>query len=414
MIVSTRAVCKSCFDRSDMRNIAVPNCGVLPLRCAVDLLPNQCTRATGVENKERTIADTCAIFRLLIQRGASVNTPSVGIYDKNETKTPLLALCELTSTVALIQCLIEEGADVKVADKRGFTPLHWCMQKRACEGKRNRLVHLLLDRGADVNTVTDEGDTLLHFSATRCAAKMLRVLLEKGADVKAVNSRRQSALHAMFAANAFRSAWNSNIVACLDALLTAGADVCAKDASGQTPFMILLGNMRDIFLLSYAMLERDRTTLLDICSLLAAYGTRLNQAFVTGNTLAHVAAQLDNVALLQMYMEHGGEVDALYPCRGTPLNVALRHNSDNVVLALLRLGAHVDAGHDGEDFFRQFAYHGDAGTVKEQARKPATHCKTLRRRCSAAFALPVRTATGRSAHCDDSPKPCREEISALT
>ena len=92
-----------------------------------------------------------------------------------------------------------------------------------------------------------------------------------------------------------------------------------------------------------------------------------------------------------MYMEHGGEVNALCSLNITPLNIALRDNGDKVVSGLVRLGAHLDAGHDGEYLFGRFVHDGDAGAVYEKAtNKQCTHCRETRRRCSAAIALPVR------------------------
>ena len=102
----------------------MPSEGTLPLRCAIDFLPYRYIIAGHREDNERKIADTCAVFRLLIRRGANVNTPSVGFGDQDNAKTPLLELCRRVQEFALIRCLIEEGADVKVSDKRGYTPLH--------------------------------------------------------------------------------------------------------------------------------------------------------------------------------------------------------------------------------------------------------------------------------------------------
>ena len=132
-------------------------------RCAVDLLLKQCNETE--EEAERRIADTCDIFRLLIRRGANVDTPSVGTNDENDAKTPPIELCENIRIVALIRCLIEEGADVKAAGKGGVTLLHLWMRSAAYDIEQDGLAHLMLDRGADVNAVTDGGCTPLHFGA---------------------------------------------------------------------------------------------------------------------------------------------------------------------------------------------------------------------------------------------------------
>ena len=147
-------MCKDCFSELDRRQFTVPKRGILPLRCAIDFLPYRRAIIEHEEDRQRRVANICAIFRLLIQRGA------------------------------------------------------------------------------DVNAVTKEDDTPLHFTASRCAAEVVRVLLDSGADVKAINSREQNVLHAVFID--ISPLDRGNIVDCLEALLTAGVDVHARDESGQT------------------------------------------------------------------------------------------------------------------------------------------------------------------------------------
>lgn len=73
----------------------------------------------------------------------------------------------------------------------------------------------------------------------------------------------------------------------------------------------------------YEVPEDARVFFRKICSLFVAYGARLNQTADNSFTLAHVAAYSDDVELLRMYAEHGGEVDTLCPSMVTPLNIAL-------------------------------------------------------------------------------------------
>ena len=355
----------------------MPNEGVLPLRYTIDVLPDQCIDAGSGKKRECRIADTCAIFRLLIQRGASVETSSVGIKDRNDAKTPLLVLCGGARIFAFIRCLIEEGANVKAANGRGFTPLHLCMISTRYESEQAGLARFLLDRGADASAVTNEGDTPLHLGASRCAVEGVKVLLDRGADVMAKNCRGQSALHAIL--TNILSLNRENIVDCLEVLLAAGANVYARDASGRRAFMRFVENTYDRLIFRYAVSESARMFLRNVCSLFTAYGAQLYQASINGNTLAHVAAELDDIELLRMYVEYGGEVGALHSLFGTPLSIALRNNRDKILPELLRLGAHLDAGRDGANLFRRFVKHGDAGTVKEKATKSSTHCRKVRR-----------------------------------
>ena len=177
---------------------------------------------------------------------------------------------------------------------------------------------------------------------------------------------------------------------------------------------MFLENVYDRRIFRYAVWEGARTSLHNVCSLFVAHDIQLGQEFVNGSTLAHMAARLDDIELLRMYVEHGGEVDALHPLLGTPLGIAMRESKRKVLSELLRRGAHLDTGRDGESHFRHLVHCGDIGTVNDKAKKPSIHCRTTRRRCSAAVALPIRAATGQPAYSVDSAESCREALSAPT
>jgi len=51
--------------------------------------------------------------------------------------------------LAIVEYLTEQGADVKMKDKSGRTPLHWC-----CIGGHKEVAEFLLKHGVNVNDVT--------------------------------------------------------------------------------------------------------------------------------------------------------------------------------------------------------------------------------------------------------------------
>ncbi|MBT6144116.1 MAG: hypothetical protein HOH74_01725, partial [Gemmatimonadetes bacterium] len=83
-----------------------------------------------------------------------------------------------TNDEQLFSFLISQGAEVNVADRHGFSPLHTAMQLR-----RPTLAGLLLERGAVVDSRSSQGQTPLMMAVLRGASDMVTLLLQAGADV---------------------------------------------------------------------------------------------------------------------------------------------------------------------------------------------------------------------------------------
>ena len=60
----------------------------------------------------------------------------------------------------LVKLLIQRGANVNTKDVRGNTPLHF-----ACTKKIEHIVSFMVKKGGIANVVNDEGDTPLHVAA---------------------------------------------------------------------------------------------------------------------------------------------------------------------------------------------------------------------------------------------------------
>jgi len=152
---------------------------------------------------------------------------------------------------ALIRGLIQENADVNVAQVDGMTALHWAVyhddagmagllvRSGADVNAQNRygvpplslasangnatVVKLLLDAGADPNESLEGGETVLMTAARTGSLESVERLLAEGADPNAQERREQTAL--MWAA----AEGHASVV---EALIDAEADVDATLGSG--------------------------------------------------------------------------------------------------------------------------------------------------------------------------------------
>ena len=120
--------------------------------------------------------------------------------------------------LARLNTVLAQGADVNAKDTQGVTPLMYAAWVGSTDAMR-----ALLDRGADPNLTNSSGSTALMMAVTELPK--VQLLVARGAKVNIASTRGRTAL--MLAAMSDRS------VAIVRALLAAGADPKAVDATGQ-------------------------------------------------------------------------------------------------------------------------------------------------------------------------------------
>ena len=202
--------------------------------------------------------------KLLITEGADVDAKWVDVYNKNEEetstvktswrtkRTPLL-YAVTAGKIEVVKALVEAGADVNAG---GWPPL--C---QAVDYVNTDIAEYLIDHGANVNYPKGWGPIQ---EAATFSLKMVKFLIERGADI---NGGPWPALH-----TAISRAKNRDMA---ELLIQHGADVNAKDASGNTP-------------LYYAILYIDDS---DFINLLIANGADVNTKNQGGETPLHIEAR---------------------------------------------------------------------------------------------------------------------------
>jgi len=153
----------------------------------------------------------------LLQQHVDVNTPQADGMTALHWATYL-------DDLEIAELLVRAGANVKVANRYGVTPL-----SLACTNGNDAMVGMLLKAGADANAALPGGETPLMTAARTGALAAVKTLLSHGATVDSKDDRRgQTAL--MWAA----AEGHADVV---QALIDAGADYRIRLASGFTPLL---------------------------------------------------------------------------------------------------------------------------------------------------------------------------------
>ncbi|KAK1947791.1 Serine/threonine-protein kinase TNNI3K [Phytophthora citrophthora] len=126
-----------------------------------DLMTGQLALNIAIQQQHEPIA------RLLIDRGADVN---------QQDDVSLLAPVHnaiIMGNKALFRRLLKAGADVDLADREGFTPLHWA----SVRGYLEIVAQLVEISGADINRQDSMGWTPLHIACFKGFPDLVEYLL---------------------------------------------------------------------------------------------------------------------------------------------------------------------------------------------------------------------------------------------
>ena len=221
---------------------------------------------------------------LLMQR------PDLSLEDKNGNSPLYLAVSRGDSALAMVNLLLEAGAQVdlgpKTGDNAGATSLHI-----ACATGANGCLESLLQHGASATKQIPSGATPLHTAAIGGDQRTIDLLCKAGGSVSALNEDKRTPLHNCgITGNAKAAA----------ALIQQGALVDGADAEGCTPLMR--------------------------------------------------AVMKNHAEVAKIFLDHGADPDVIVRTDSTPLYplfVAAMNGYDDVVRVLLDKGANVTAKVDG-------------------------------------------------------------------
>jgi ankyrin repeat protein len=179
---------------------------------------------------------------------------------------------------AVVQLLLEKGAEVDAKTGCGATPLHWA----AWNGHR-AVMRLLLKEGAAIHARSHSGATALHWAAWRGHEAAVRLLLDKGADVNAKDETGFTVLH---------GAAGSGHGVVVQLLLEKEAEINAKDQCGRTALYVAAAGGHE----AVVRLLLDQRA--DIKAQGGLYGTALEAAAYEGHEM-----------VVRLLFENGASID---------------------------------------------------------------------------------------------------------
>jgi ankyrin repeat protein len=132
----------------------------------------------------------------------------------------------------VVRALVERGAPLAMQ----FPDETRSLLHAAAEGDNPALISWLIEQGAELELADHEGRTPLHFAAKRHAARAVDTLLAAGAQVRARDDRGQTPLHraASIGSDELADEAVKRAQVVLERLVAAGADRAARDVGGGT------------------------------------------------------------------------------------------------------------------------------------------------------------------------------------
>ena len=173
--------------------------------CARPALPAATTR-----RRRAPAAWTASTFvRTLVAKGARLDArvtkrPSMGVTTLNSIGATPFLLAARTADAPLMKLLAELGADPRLANEDGSTPLMVAAglgtnapgEDPGTEPEVLEAVKVALELGNDLNAVDKNGETAMHGAAYKHVPSVVRYLAEKGARHGRLESSEQQGLDA--------------------------------------------------------------------------------------------------------------------------------------------------------------------------------------------------------------------------
>lgn len=225
--------------------------------------------------------------------------------------------------------------NISASNIRYSAPLH-----QAAKFGHKAVIELLLEGGAEVNVLDSRDDTPLHYAAGNGQKAAAHILLENGANIDAVNRRQKTAL-----SRAIRKLVRVDCAKIYSQDLRA---IASARAGAEETAIMLLENDANIFLPNIygeiALHEASGQSSLEVLKLVLDLGGffSLEARENGGNTALHIAIIYGQGAAVKLLLEENVNVNSQNMDGDTPLLLAVGWNREAILKDLIEAKANVN------------------------------------------------------------------------
>lgn len=278
------------------------------------------------------------IVKVLFDAGADFSVMS----NDRRTVSDIASDCE---AVEIMRFLREKGLDIAMVNGHGYIGVA-CASAAAHSGTSSPL----LEEGAGIPEESENSATDMHQAVSRGDLDAIQLLLEKNADVSALDAHRATPLH--------YAVYGDNIKAARLLLDHDANPYCRADVDGNTPMVcaILAGKLEIVRAFCEAQeIASDidqRETLLHIAARLGHmeivteflhHNHKLGQHGRNGRSALHGACASGQLAVAQLCLDRGADVDLTDKLGNTSLLLAAQNGHTEIVRLCIEAGASLDA-----------------------------------------------------------------------
>jgi ankyrin repeat protein len=257
----------------------------------------------------------------------------------DEEYPPLYYACSYSSP-EMVHLLLMAGADYDVLCGKENTPLLLVAAGCNTQVARPEIIETLIEFGADINAADKKGCTVLHLACIKQDVELCKLLLEKGADPCVTDSAINTPLHLFLAEVGGRSSWKTKIPASvyiegITLLIEHNAQIEAANNELATPFC------------TYCRVHKESDVL--VLKHLVSIGASVDYQDKFENTPLFYAVKWNRSVLVKFLLDNGADANIKNRDGVSPYSLALDENKRTFISMIEKSNVSVDADSDDMD-----------------------------------------------------------------